>query len=141
MTSRMRRIARDLLPPIVTRTLAGRTPGALRFVDGYDTWGEAKTVAKSVASFLATEQNQFDLVFIDPVGTGFSRALQEPGADKKAESGKDKSGEPLGKYYLHSLGHHVGLDVHDPTDPEFDELKLLWPTRLCAKICRRESCS
>lgn len=31
-----------------------------------DTWGEAKTVAKSVASFLATEQNQFDLVFIDP---------------------------------------------------------------------------
>lgn len=37
--------------------------------------------------------------------------------------GKDKAGEPLGKYYLHSLGHHVGLDVHDPTDPEFDELK------------------
>jgi Xaa-Pro aminopeptidase len=22
----------------------------------------------------------------------------------------------LGKYFVHSLGHHVGLDVHDPTD-------------------------
>jgi 16S rRNA (guanine966-N2)-methyltransferase len=31
-----------------------------------DTWGDAKTVAKSVASFLATENNLFNLVFIDP---------------------------------------------------------------------------
>lgn len=31
-----------------------------------DTWGDAKTVAKSVSSFLATETNKFDLVFIDP---------------------------------------------------------------------------
>jgi carboxypeptidase C (cathepsin A) len=34
-----------------------------------------------------------DLVFIDPVGTGFSRAIQESGAEKKAEGGKDKSSE------------------------------------------------
>ncbi|HVT93173.1 MAG TPA: Xaa-Pro peptidase family protein [Bryobacteraceae bacterium] len=27
--------------------------------------------------------------------------------------GKDKHGEPLGKYYTHGLGHPVGLDVHD----------------------------
>jgi Xaa-Pro aminopeptidase len=32
--------------------------------------------------------------------------------------GKDLHGESLGKYYLHSLGHHVGLDVHDATDPD-----------------------
>jgi Xaa-Pro aminopeptidase len=32
--------------------------------------------------------------------------------------GKDRHGESLGKYYLHSLGHHVGLEVHDATDPE-----------------------
>ena len=32
--------------------------------------------------------------------------------------GKDLHGEPLGKYYLHGLGHHVGLDVHDATDPD-----------------------
>ena len=31
-----------------------------------DTWGDAKTVAKSVSSFLTTETNRFDLVFIDP---------------------------------------------------------------------------
>lgn len=28
--------------------------------------------------------------------------------------GKDLHGEPLGKYWLHGLGHMVGLDVHDP---------------------------
>lgn len=31
--------------------------------------------------------------------------------------GKDKHGQPLGKYFTHGLGHHVGLDVHDATDP------------------------
>jgi Xaa-Pro aminopeptidase len=30
--------------------------------------------------------------------------------------GKDLHGEPLGKYFVHSLGHPVGIDVHDPTD-------------------------
>jgi len=28
--------------------------------------------------------------------------------------GKDLHGEPLGKYYVHGLSHHLGLDVHDP---------------------------
>lgn len=28
--------------------------------------------------------------------------------------GKDLHGEPLGKYFVHSLGHPVGIDVHDP---------------------------
>jgi Xaa-Pro aminopeptidase len=30
--------------------------------------------------------------------------------------GKDLHGEPLGKYFLHTLGHSVGIDVHDPYD-------------------------
>src|SRR6202030_2600566 len=30
--------------------------------------------------------------------------------------GKDLHGDPLGKYFTHGLGHHVGLDVHDPSD-------------------------
>jgi Xaa-Pro aminopeptidase len=28
--------------------------------------------------------------------------------------GKDKNGQPLGKYYIHGVSHHLGLDVHDP---------------------------
>lgn len=30
--------------------------------------------------------------------------------------GKDLHGEPLGKYFTHGLGHHLGLDVHDASD-------------------------
>ncbi len=30
--------------------------------------------------------------------------------------GKDLHGEPLGKYFIHGLGHYVGLNVHDPSD-------------------------
>ena len=30
--------------------------------------------------------------------------------------GKDLSGKPLGQYYIHGLGHNIGLDVHDPGD-------------------------
>jgi Xaa-Pro aminopeptidase len=30
--------------------------------------------------------------------------------------GRDLHGQPLGKYFLHGLGHSVGIDVHDPMD-------------------------
>jgi len=32
--------------------------------------------------------------------------------------GKDLHGESLGKYFIHGLGHPVGLNVHDATDPD-----------------------
>jgi Xaa-Pro aminopeptidase len=31
--------------------------------------------------------------------------------------GKDLHGQPLGRYFIHGLGHHLGLDVHDAGDP------------------------
>jgi Xaa-Pro aminopeptidase len=31
--------------------------------------------------------------------------------------GKDLKGEPLGKYFIHGLGHHIGLNVHDAGPP------------------------
>ncbi|MCC6857113.1 MAG: aminopeptidase P family protein [Bryobacterales bacterium] len=31
--------------------------------------------------------------------------------------GKDRAGNGLGKYFTHGLGHHVGLEVHDASDP------------------------
>jgi len=30
--------------------------------------------------------------------------------------GKDSQGQPLGKYFIHGLGHYVGLNVHDSGD-------------------------
>jgi Xaa-Pro aminopeptidase len=30
--------------------------------------------------------------------------------------GKDLHGKPLGQYFIHGLGHNIGLDVHDPGD-------------------------
>ena len=32
------------------------------------------------------------------------------------DHGKDLHGAPLGKYFIHGLGHMVGIDVHDPYD-------------------------
>ena len=32
--------------------------------------------------------------------------------------GKDREGNALGKYFIHGLSHHVGLEVHDPSNPE-----------------------
>ena len=30
--------------------------------------------------------------------------------------GKDRNGEPLGKYFTHGVSHHIGLEVHDAAD-------------------------
>ncbi|MGH9562957.1 MAG: aminopeptidase P N-terminal domain-containing protein, partial [Terracidiphilus sp.] len=30
--------------------------------------------------------------------------------------GRDLHGQPLGKYWMHGLGHMMGIDVHDPAD-------------------------
>ena len=44
--------------------------------------------------------------------------LNQVALDYVNTHGKGPNGEPLGAYYLHQLGHHVGLDVHDAIDPD-----------------------
>ena len=45
-----------------------------------------------------------------------SNSLNKVAYDYVNTHGKDLHGAPLGKYWLHGLGHSVGIDVHDPYD-------------------------
>lgn len=44
-------------------------------------------------------------------------SLQKIAMDYIDSHGKDLQGRSLGRYYIHGLSHHVGLDVHDPSGP------------------------
>ncbi len=44
-------------------------------------------------------------------------SLYKVALDYMNTHGKDSHGQPLGKYFIHGLGHHVGLNVHDASDP------------------------
>lgn len=48
------------------------------------------------------------------------KAFKEKGRDLLAEKAQDigliKNKDDISKYYYHGLGHHLGLDVHDPCD-------------------------
>jgi Xaa-Pro aminopeptidase len=44
------------------------------------------------------------------------QTLQQIAYDYINTHGHDLHGQPLGKYFVHGLGHYVGLDVHDPGD-------------------------
>ncbi|MCI0404277.1 MAG: Xaa-Pro peptidase family protein [Acidobacteria bacterium] len=46
-----------------------------------------------------------------------SNSLYKIAYDYINTHGKDGKGEPLGKYFIHGLGHHIGLQVHDAGDP------------------------
>ena len=51
------------------------------------------------------------------LGKADENSLQKIAFDYINTHGKDLKGEPLGKYFTHGLGHHVGLEVHDPGTP------------------------
>jgi Xaa-Pro aminopeptidase len=46
--------------------------------------------------------------------SGPGDTLTKLAKDYMNSHGKDLHGEGLGKYFLHGIGHQVGLDVHDP---------------------------
>jgi Xaa-Pro aminopeptidase len=46
-----------------------------------------------------------------------STSLQKIAMDYIDSHGKDLEGRSLGRYYIHGLSHHVGLNVHDPSGP------------------------
>ena len=47
---------------------------------------------------------------------GGKNSLYQIAFDYINSHGKDLHGKPLGQYFIHGLGHSVGLNVHDPMD-------------------------
>src|ERR1700693_727650 len=51
------------------------------------------------------------------IGGKDATSLQKIAMDYIDSHGKDLEGHTLGRYYIHGLSHHVGLNVHDPSGP------------------------
>jgi Xaa-Pro aminopeptidase len=51
------------------------------------------------------------------LGRQGSNSLYKIAYDYINTHGKDRQGRSLGRYFIHGLGHHIGLEVHDAGDP------------------------
>jgi Xaa-Pro aminopeptidase len=67
----------------------------------------------AVAAFVAGKMKMGN---VSERGPEVSDTLDKVAFDYINTHGRDAHGEPLGKYFLHGLGHSVGIDVHDPMD-------------------------
>jgi Xaa-Pro aminopeptidase len=78
--------------------------------------------------FTARQREIYDIVLgaqqaaIQAFKSGYSKIGSQGGEGSLSDvakeyintHGKDFHGQPLGKYFIHGLGHRVGLNVHDP---------------------------
>ncbi|HYM09699.1 MAG TPA: Xaa-Pro peptidase family protein [Bryobacterales bacterium] len=49
------------------------------------------------------------------IARGGPKSLHQIAYEYIDTHGKDRDGSSLGKYFIHGLSHHVGLEVHDPS--------------------------
>jgi Xaa-Pro aminopeptidase len=89
----------------ITRTLPANGKFSARQREIYDIVLGAQQAA--IAAFVSGKSS---LRREDPNG------LFKVAYDYINSHGKDLHGESLGKYFIHGLGHYVGLAVHDPDD-------------------------
>lgn len=52
-----------------------------------------------------------------PINTRAPNSLFQVAFDYIDSHGKDRHGDPLGKYFIHGISHQIGLEVHDASDP------------------------
>ena len=104
-------------------------PGGLLLIDaGAECAGYAADITRTIpvdGRFTPRQRELYEIVLaaqkavIAAVKPGMTFERQSPGSlteiayDVINSRGKDRNGEPLGQYFTHKVGHHVGLEVHD----------------------------
>jgi Xaa-Pro aminopeptidase len=108
--------------------------GDLLLMDvGAECAGYASDVTRTIplgGKFTTRQREIYEIVLgaqkaaIDAIKPGVAIGKNQPGSIYKIAfdyintHGKDQKGEPLGKYFIHGVSHHVGLEVHDAWDPD-----------------------
>jgi Xaa-Pro aminopeptidase len=95
----------------ITRTMPVGGRFTARQKEIYDIVLGAQRAA--AAAFVA---GKMKLGSVSERGADVTDTLDKVAYDYINTHGKDQHGAPLGKYFLHGLGHSVGIDVHDPMD-------------------------
>lgn len=104
---------RSMYASDITRTMPVDGQFTARQKEIYDiVLGAQRAAAKA---FVA---GKYRLGNVNERGPNVTDTLDKVAYDYINTHGKDLHGQPLGKYFVHGLGHSVGLDVHDPFDPK-----------------------
>ncbi len=108
---------RSMYASDITRTMPVDGRFTTRQKEIYDIVLGAQRAA--AAAFIA---GKFRLGNVNERGTNVTDTLDKVAYDYINTHGKDLHGERLGKYFVHGLGHSVGIDVHDPMDAAHTKL-------------------